>query len=138
MDAVVPPNTDLSILCVEDDPMTREFLVRFISSSFPDRKVHTAENGQAGLECFRESRIDIVLTDIKMPVMDGIRMAREIRLLKPEACIIAMTAQDNHDLPKGALNLFDRHVLKPVSRKCLCEAVDECIILISARRLERG
>lgn len=136
MDDVASLHTDISILCVEDEPMTREFLVRFITASFPENKVHTAENGQAGLECFRESRIDIVLTDIKMPVMDGIRMAREIRLLKPEACIIAMTAQDDHDFPKDAFNLFDRHVLKPVSRKCLCEAVGECITLINAKKPE--
>lgn len=138
MDDLTAPQCDLTILCVEDEPMTREFLNRIISVTYPDRKVHTAENGRAGLESFRESRADIVLTDISMPVMDGIRMAREIRLLKPDVCIIAMTAHGSLDLPRDEVDLFDRHLLKPISRKCLRKTVDECIANITSERPEKG
>jgi len=138
MDDLTASQLDLTILCVEDEPMTREFLDRIISVTYPSRKVHTAENGRAGLESFRESRADIVLTDINMPVMDGIRMAREMRILKPDVCIIAMTAHGNLDLPRDEADLFNRHLLKPISRKCLRKAVDECIAHITSESSEKG
>ena len=52
---------------------------RTLSIKYPGLNVHTAGNGAEGLEVFRRHRPEIVITDISMPVMDGIRMAREIK-----------------------------------------------------------
>jgi YesN/AraC family two-component response regulator len=126
---------DVSILCVEDEPITREFLSTILAMKYPGQKVLTAANGQAGLELFREIRADVVLTDISMPVMDGIRMAREIRLLNPEACIIALSAHSSLGcLPEDLDRLFTRYLQKPISTTHLCDAIDECL----ARIPEKG
>jgi YesN/AraC family two-component response regulator len=128
--------TDISILCVEDEPITREFLRTIVSLYYPAQKVHVAENGKAGLALFRELGADVVLTDISMPIMDGVRMAREILLLDPDTCIIAMSAHNSQDcLPDEGDRLFTRYIQKPVSTKLLCETIDECIVLVSGREL---
>ncbi|BCR06518.1 hypothetical protein DESUT3_35870 [Desulfuromonas versatilis] len=118
----------ISILCVEDEPTTREFLSKIIAIKFPAQTIHTAENGQAGLEMFRKTRAKIVLTDISMPIMDGIQMAREIRRLEPDAYIVALSAHSRAEYPAQELEaLFARYMLKPVKTRQLCEAIDEGI-----------
>jgi YesN/AraC family two-component response regulator len=127
--------SEISILCVEDDPLSREFLGRIIMVKFPDMKIHIAENGETGLELFRRHRQDIVMTDISMPVMDGIRMAREIRMIEPDAHIIALSAHNDLDYQEMDLSLlFDRYLLKPASLKKICDTIDECIIRITMKR----
>ncbi len=54
-----------------------------IPLKFPDVELYTAENGKAGLDIFHEHAPDIVITDINMPVMDGIKMATEIKAAPP-------------------------------------------------------
>jgi YesN/AraC family two-component response regulator len=124
MEAINEHYPEISILCVEDDPISRQYLCHIISIRFPGQKLHAAGNGQLALELFREFRADIVLTDISMPVMDGIRMAREIRALSPHTYIIALSAHSDLNCPPDEIEfLFDRHLLKPVDRRQLLEII---------------
>lgn len=129
MDAREQRQDRISILCVEDDGLTREFLRRLVELNYASCKVLTAENGLAGLEAFQAHGVDIVLTDLNMPVMDGIQLAREIRGARQGACIIALTAYDISDCLAGEErhSLFDHYLLKPVDRKQLCDTIDLCI-----------
>jgi len=124
-------DSEISILCVEDDTTSREFLRMLISMKFPDGKIHTAHHGQAGLDVFRECQADIVVTDINMPVMDGIRMAREIRILNPNACIIGISAYADMGEPEEVDRIFNCCMQKPVGRKQLCDALDDCVAWIN-------
>jgi two-component system sensor histidine kinase/response regulator len=133
MDKTAPSCPDISILCVEDEPMTRELLGRIISIRYPDQRIFTAENGLAGLDSFRENLSDIVLTDICMPVMDGILMAQEIRKLKSDAFIIAMTAYNESYIAGEAADLFDHLIPKPLNRIKLYETIDYCIACINPK-----
>jgi YesN/AraC family two-component response regulator len=123
--------SEISILCVEDDTISREFLCKLVSLKFPDGIIHTAHHGQAGLDIFRECLADIVVTDINMPVMDGISMAREIRNLNPKACIIAISAYVDMGEPEEIMRIFNCCMQKPVARKQLNDALDECAALIN-------
>jgi len=118
-----------SILCVEDDGVTREYLCRLVELNYAACTVLTAENGLAGLETFQAQGADIVLTDLNMPVMDGIQLAREIRESKPGACIIALTAYNISDClaQEEQPGLFDHYLLKPVDRKQLFELIEQCL-----------
>jgi YesN/AraC family two-component response regulator len=139
MNQSVTSQSDISILCVEDDPLSREFLGRIISIKFPEMNIHIAENGDAGLELFRKYRQDIVLTDISMPVMDGIRMAREIRMIEPDVHIIALSAHNDFDCQEEDLSLlFDRYLLKPANLKKICSTIDESIIRITTKKDQQG
>ena len=121
----------LLILCVEDEPMPLKFLGQMLTLKYPDHKVTTAENGRSALELFRKNPADIVLTDISMPVMDGISMAREIRTIKPSVYIIALTAHDDLQLPNEAAGLFNYFIQKPISSFDLYNAIDGCITCFS-------
>ena len=84
----------ISLLYVEDDPVTRCLLKQVITRKFPDMKIHSAEDGKLGLELFNKICPDIVLTDINLPVLNGIQMVYEIRRLSPKTEIIILSCQE--------------------------------------------
>jgi CheY-like chemotaxis protein len=85
------PNGKL-ILVVDDEPSSlRDVTSTLALAGF---RAIVAENGAAGLEVFfaHANEIALVLTDIVMPVMDGITMADRIKKARPDACVLLMTA----------------------------------------------
>ncbi|MFA7403475.1 MAG: response regulator, partial [Pelobacteraceae bacterium] len=82
--------SDISLLYVEDEAATREQVSRVLAAR--GYRLTVAEDGEQGLKIFRELAPDIVLTDIMMPRLNGLEMAREIRALSPEIQIACMTA----------------------------------------------
>lgn len=85
-----PQRFEPRILYVEDDAAAREQIIHLLKRR--GREVIEAENGKEGLALFRQYRPDMVVTDIRMPVMDGLTMAKEIKAISREAKIIVTTA----------------------------------------------
>ncbi|MBN1822037.1 MAG: response regulator [Prolixibacteraceae bacterium] len=101
------------ILVVEDDQDIRELLVETLKRS--DFEVDTAENGKTGLEKFRKQKYDLILTDIRMPVMDGLKMLKKIKKEDSRMPIVVITAYPSVDsavecLVEGA----DDYLVKPI------------------------
>jgi two-component system response regulator YesN len=125
------------LLIVEDERMTREGLLNSLDwQQVGVNKVFSAENGEAGLYMAKRILPDIVLTDIRMPRMDGITMARRIREILPECRIIFLSAYSEIDYYKAAIDLKAiRYLDKPVEseylRAVVSEAVAECMRLRS-------
>jgi len=80
----------LCVLYVEDEDPVRFEMADYLSDFFG--QVETAKNGLEGLSKYRLNTHDIVMSDIKMPVMDGINMVKEIKKLNNEQCIIVISA----------------------------------------------
>ncbi|MHC4242736.1 MAG: response regulator transcription factor [Planctomycetota bacterium] len=79
-----------SILIVDDEKLIRYSLAQILSDEYI---THEACNGKEALEIFRQNgSIDIVLTDIMMPVMDGIELIEKVRAENKDIIIIAITA----------------------------------------------
>ena len=101
-----------SILIVDDEKLICMTLERLLSS---DYTVYTASNGEEGLDIIRRNgNINVVLSDIIMPVMDGFKMIEMVRSENPDIIIIAMTAVCSGEnvtkvMEKGA----DAYLLKP-------------------------
>jgi DNA-binding NtrC family response regulator len=91
MAAPANPNGRL-ILVVDDEP----FVVRSITATLAMAgfRVMVAEHGAAGLDAFlsHADEIKLVLADVLMPMMDGIKMAQQIKLARPDARILMMSA----------------------------------------------
>ncbi|MBL8721627.1 MAG: response regulator [Myxococcales bacterium] len=119
----------LTVLCVEDDELTRDALVQLLRRRV--RKVLVATEGTDGLAQFRAERPEIVVTDIRMPGMDGRTLADEIRHLAPATRVILTTAFDQAEDLKRAIEIGIEHfVAKPIDTEHLERALRS-----SARRL---
>lgn len=81
---------DLRALFVEDEEMIVETMGSYFKRRF--RELHYAANGKDGLQKFIELRPDIVITDIEMPRMDGLKMCAAIREISPDTPFIFTTA----------------------------------------------
>lgn len=114
------------ILVVDDDRGIRDFLT--FALTHHGYAVTTAENGQEGLQKYLGGTFDLVLTDIKMPVMDGVKMLSEIRQRTPAQKAIAMTGyavEDKLDLLKD-MNLVPL-LEKPFTLEALLSLVQQVI-----------
>lgn len=82
------------VLIVDDDPIFLEIISTFLKEK--DFDVLSATNGSEGLNLAKEHKPNIIITDINMPVMDGIQMTKEIRMDKSllETSVIMLTARD--------------------------------------------
>jgi putative two-component system response regulator len=126
---------DISVLFVEDDQNLRENTARLLESFVS--VLDTAENGQEGLIKYNKNNYDLVITDINMPVMDGIKMTREIKKRNSKQVIIILSAHDDARYLLSLINLgIDSFILKPLDLNLFLEALDKCIKLVKYSRLE--
>jgi two-component system sensor histidine kinase/response regulator len=84
---------ELKLLYVEDDPTISQTTEEMLKPFF--KSVTMASNGAQGLEAFRKEAFDIVLTDVMMPVLDGNKMSRTMREMKPTQVIMVMSALED-------------------------------------------
>jgi YesN/AraC family two-component response regulator len=126
--AVKQDNAELSVLLVEDEEPARGSLRRMLSLKFPGLAIYTAENGLAGLELYRQCLPELVITDIRMPKLNGIEMAQAIRAISPQAQIIVLSAHSDSRYRDDAANTgVTRYLLKPVDGRELFDAVERCL-----------
>jgi signal transduction histidine kinase len=122
----------VSLLYVEDEPATRELVTKMME--LKGFNCIVAENGQQGLELYRRHTPEIVLSDIMMPSMDGLEMARAIRKDFPEAQFIFMTALGESKFILEAIDIgVTQYVVKPVEMPKLLAAVSHCAAIISLK-----
>jgi len=123
-------NYGLCILIVDDDPISRMLAVHLIKPLY--NKVLAAENGRQALIILEQETVDVVLTDIHMPVMDGMELQATLRATDPELPVIALTGTD---YANGATDLFDRgfsgFVGKPFAKDAIIVARNEMPMLSS-------
>jgi len=116
---------NLFVMHVEDDTSVRESLMRFLKRRFDT--IYSAKDGAEGLEMYREHRPDIIITDIQMPVMDGIEMSRRILDENPSAVIVITTAfNEKPYIDKAAeIGVFE-YLKKPVVKEDLTLTLRKC------------
>ncbi|MBF0389444.1 MAG: response regulator [Desulfamplus sp.] len=106
------------ILVIDDEKTTLKMFRLFLDIYGFD--IHTAESGEEGLELFDREKPSIVLTDIKMPGMDGIEVLKEIKKRAPATEVIVITGHGDMDLAIQALNLDAADFInKPIQRQSL-------------------
>ncbi|MDR0580255.1 MAG: response regulator transcription factor [Campylobacteraceae bacterium] len=107
------PLKKLSILYVEDEVDIRKSLTNAIEDEFA--KFITAGDGSEGLKKFKKFEPDIVITDILMPVKDGLEMAREIKAISKDTVIVILSAFSEKERLFKAIDIgIDKYLIKPV------------------------
>lgn len=104
------------VLLIEDDPDSRELLAELLE---PEFEIRTAEDGEHGLERFREDAPDLVLTDESLPGMRGTAVAREVKALSPEARVVLVSGYGEVDDSEAC----DLVLKKPVEPSRLAAAI---------------
>jgi len=118
----------LKILIVDDEQLARQRLISLIEELNPGQQLLEADNGLIALEMVSKHEPDIMLLDIRMPIMDGLEVAQHLTRLADAPAIIFTTAYQDH-----ALQAFDIHaadyLLKPVRKERLQHALERARIL---------
>ncbi|UTJ07095.1 PAS domain S-box protein [Arcobacter roscoffensis] len=115
---------ELVVLYVEDDEKIREEIIFFLERRV--KKLIVACDGQEGLELYKENNVDLIITDIQMPRLDGIKMSEQIKSINKDARIIVITAFNDSDYLLDAINLnLKSYLTKPLDlMKLLNSMVD--------------
>lgn len=117
------------VMIVDDEQTARLGLERIISETMPELIVTTkAENGMDALEKIEKRQPDIVISDISMPVMDGIELSRQVRKQYPQIVMIMLTAYDNFSYVQQCLTnqVFD-YVLKPIEEDAFLKVMEKAV-----------
>lgn len=126
----------LKILYVEDENVAREQMSHILKRRA--KELFVAKNGHEGLALFREHCPELVLTDIRMPGMDGLAMVKEMRRSCRDTKIIMTTAFTDLHYMIEAIDLgVDQYVVKPIDIDKLLAAIDKCAENIGQRNLAR-
>ncbi|MAC84304.1 MAG: hypothetical protein CL624_09235 [Arcobacter sp.] len=126
----------LKILYVEDDTTLREQFRTFFERRCDELLL--ASDGEEGLKLVEEHNPDIVITDIKMPVMDGLEMFEKIRIKNKKIPVLVTSAFNDQDYLLKAINLgVTRYILKPFNRTILRQIIDETIDFVNLKKSEK-
>ena len=130
---------DLKILFVEDDDLMRNTISNVLEKN--TKIVLQATNGQEGLNIFLREKPEIILTDIMMPVMNGLDMIQEIRQHGNNVKIVVISAySEKENFLKSIALGINNFLIKPISYKKLLSVLDglaETILLEKKVEQER-
>ena len=102
-----------TILVVDDSPVDRAVVTGFLEPA--GFTVLQAENGEEALASVKRARPDVVLTDMKMPVMDGLALVKTMRSTYPDIPVILMTAYGSEETAVAALHAGAAHYVPKAS-----------------------
>lgn len=118
----------MAVLIVEDDPPALEVLRLMIPRRFPDFRIHLAGDGSAGWEQCLRCQPDIVITDVDMPGMDGLRLTAMIKAWRKRTRVIVLTGYSDPDhLERIRAAGADGYVAKPVDFAKVYDEIGWCL-----------
>jgi DNA-binding NarL/FixJ family response regulator len=114
----------IRVLVVDDQELMRDGLIAILERQPGIKIVGAAGDGREALQKFEEVHPDVVLMDVRMPVMDGIQATIEIRRQSPNACVLMLTTFDDEEYVVHALRAgATGYILKNIPARELAEAV---------------
>jgi len=112
------------ILVIDDEKPTLSMFRLFLDAY--GYTVYTAENGTEGLAIFQKEKPEIVLTDIKMPGIDGLAVLQQIKEIDPTAAVIVITGHGDTALAEQAVALDAVDFInKPIKKEALEAALEK-------------
>lgn len=124
-----------SVLYVEDEKETRESAVRSLGRvGFAN--IYHAQNGLEGLAVFKEKRPEIVISDIQMPIMNGLDMVKEILNIADDTHVVLTTAFSDQEYFMRSIELrIDKYLMKPIDIGQLMDALYDACSQIEQKKL---
>lgn len=123
--------TDYACLVVEDSPMMRQLIV-YALARIKNLTVTEADNGVAGLKKLATERYDLIITDINMPLMDGLKLVRRVRTderHKDTPIIVITTEGTSEDKARAMALGATAYITKPIQAPKVIATVKELLKL---------
>ena len=111
---------NLNVLFVDDDELVVELMQDVLKTLF--NKAFIATNGQEGLQIFKQNNIDIIITDMVMPIMDGEEMIKQIQNIKSDIKVVFISGYAKDTQNKNMV-----YITKPISYIKLLEAFEKIV-----------
>ena len=124
-------STELAALVVEDSPMMRQLLV-FALARIKQLRVTEADDGVDGVRKLSSHKFDIILTDINMPIMDGLKLVKRVRTdpVHKDTPIIVITTEAAEEDRQRAMQLgANAYITKPIQAPQVIQKVRELLNL---------
>ena len=122
-------SAEYTCLVVEDSPMMRQLLV-FALSRVKNLKVTEADDGVDGLRKLAGAKFDLILTDINMPIMDGLKLVKRVRsdpMHKDTPIIIITTEGSTEDRQRAMALGANAYITKPIQAPQVIQKVKELL-----------
>ncbi|MFA6191165.1 MAG: EAL domain-containing protein [Sulfurimonas sp.] len=117
---------DLKILLVEDDPLIRKEYMNFFGRIFDN--IDNRNNGKEGLEATLDKEYDLIMSDVQMPVMDGLEMIDKIKQMNSSQSTLLISASHDSDILHSSVKLgVDGYIFKPIQIKLALEVLDKIV-----------
>lgn len=120
----------VTLLCIDDQVVYLPARKAFLESQ--GYEVFTAPSGPEGLAILKQRRVDCVIIDYRMPIMDGAQVARKIRRIRPDLPIIMFTGY-SQEIPAPVRALVDALVFKGRDLTSLLKALDTLLPKLALR-----
>ncbi len=129
------PTEPIKVFITEDESIVREGLRDMIPwEQYGFAFVGEASDGEMALPMVRRLKPDILITDIKMPFMDGLAFSRLVSRELPKTRIIILSGYDDFEYARQAIELHvDQYLLKPISKASMIEALE-----VTKKRIEEA
>lgn len=115
----------IQLLLVEDEIIVRNSVQKMIVTNRPQLDVHVAGDVFEARKMMQQHRIDLVLLDIQLPEIDGLRYLQELRKSNPQLLVIILSAHTEFDYAQKAIDLgVIKYLVKPVPKEKLLQAID--------------
>lgn len=126
----------MRILIADDEELTRKGIISSVDwQALGISDIDHADDGIHALECAKRAQPDILLTDVRMPRMDGIELAKRLREQDPDCPVIFMSGYSDKEYLKAAISLKAvSYVEKPFVTTEIAEALSEAIALVEKQR----
>ena len=108
----------MRILIADDEAFVVEGLTLLLHQNLPQVEIMTADNGRSALAVLRErgAEPDLLITDLNMPLMDGIELSQQIRRRYPRCRIMIISGYEDFEAARSAIELGAlRYMLKPIN-----------------------
>ena len=117
-----------TVLVVDDHSLVRTGVVNIISQEPDLQVVAEAGNGLEAVRAFERHRPDVILLDLRMPVMEGVEAVRQIREIEPNAKVIVLTTYDtDEDIARALKAGAKAYVLKDITARALIACIRDVL-----------
>lgn len=129
----------MRIVIVEDEIKIREGMAKLIEAETQHTVVEKAADGEEGLKVILRFKPDLVITDVRMPKMDGLEMIRELRQRQVSARVVILSGYSEFEYAKKAISYgVDDYLLKPLSVEDVTGLLDKIQLSIEKEELTEG